>query len=68
MTDANEKTDLAAQLALQGLRPADGDIEGILSMSRDLAESSVAVRRKYSYSLESLSGFSLKGMAEKQDE
>jgi hypothetical protein len=68
MTDSNETTDLAALLALQGLRTADEDIEGMLSMSRDLAESSVAVRRKYLYSLESLSGFSLKGMAEKQGE
>ena len=68
MSQADESNTLAAQLALQGLRPAEGDMEGLLPMSRDLAESSLAVRRKYSYSLESLSGFSLEGVAEKGDE
>ncbi len=53
------KTELAAQLALQGLNIAEDDLDGMLSMARDLAESARSMRCKHEYALESLSGFSL---------
>ncbi len=54
-----EKEELAAQLALQGLKIGEDDLDGMLNMARDLADSARSMHIKREYALESLNGFSL---------
>lgn len=60
MNDAPlDKEYLAAQLALQGLQMPAGDLDGMLSMAKDLAASARSMRARHPYALESLNGFNL---------